>query len=202
MRTCFFLILISFCLISCQKEKIQSIETNNSRDSLTYQPATEGSTWQYNRIVAGLSSVDYNFICTGRDTVINSKTYRVYSNDVDGTQFLRRDVNKYYQVLTASTNKPELLVLDADKNVGESWVGGINGSDTYTYTMKEKIPAYVLDGFTFRNVLVIRQVRTNTSGATTLDVDTHYAQGVGLVKTSGTVSGFSVVGKLIRLNLR
>ena len=201
------LILLTFCiataLLSCEKPKIKSIDTNNSRDSLTYQPKVAGSLWTYNRIAAGgLSNVNFNFIRLSTDTLFVGKSFNTYSNEADGTQYLRQDGDKYYQILTASSNKPELLVLDVLKNVGESWVGGVNGSDTYTYTMKQKLPVYTLDGFTFKNTLVVQQVRTNSSGSITLNVDTYYAQGVGVVKTVGTISGIGLTVKLITLNLK
>jgi len=203
MKKLLFIFCVATALLSCEKPKIESINTNNSRDSLTYQPKVAGSLWKYNRSAAGgLSNVDYNFIRLTTDTLFAGKPFNTYSNDADGTQYLRQDGDKYYQILTASSNKPELLVLDALRNVGESWVGGVNGTDTYTYTMKQKLPVYTLDGFTFKNTLVIQQVRTNGSGNTTLNVDTYYAQGVGVVKTEGTVSGIGVTVKLITLNLK
>lgn len=196
-------LLILFTLIACKKPKIEKIETNNSSDSLTYQPKVAGSKWTYNRYAAGgLSNRDYNFIRRSDDSLYRGKTFNLYDSEIDGLQLLRQEGNKYYQVLTASTNKPPLLVLDVDKNIGESWVGGVNGSDTYTYVITQKLPVYVLDGFTFRNTIVVNQIRTNTSGNITMDVDTYYAQGVGLVKSEGSVSSFGVTIKLLVLDLR
>ena len=195
------LILLAFS--ACKKPKIEKIDTNNTTDSLTYQPKVAGSKWTYNRYAAGGAvNSNYNFIRLTTDSSYLGKIFNLYSNDADGIQLLRQEGNKYYQVLTASTNKPELLVLDADKNIGESWVGGVNGSDTYTYTITQKIPVYTLDGFVFKNTIVVQQVRTNTGGATTLNVDSYYAQGIGLVKSDGTVSGIGVTIKLIALDLK
>ncbi|MEO5967036.1 MAG: hypothetical protein ABIP69_02145 [Ferruginibacter sp.] len=196
-------LLFLFTLSACKKPKIEKIETNNSSDSLTYQPKVAGSKWIYNRYAAGgLSNRDYNFIRRAEDSLYRGKTFNLYDSEIDGLQLLRQEGNKYYQVLTASTNKPVLLVLDADKNIGESWVGGVNGSDTYTYVITQKLPVYVLDGFTFRNTIVVNQIRTNTSGNTTMNVDSYYAQGVGLVKSEGVVSSFGVTIKLLVLDLR
>ncbi len=79
---------------------------------------------------------------------------------------------------------------------------GFIARDTYTFTMKEKIPIYQLDGFTFKNVLVVNQQRTNGSNNVTLDGDTYFAQGVGQVYSIGTVSGLAVTVKLITLDLK
>ena len=52
--------------------------------------------------------------------------------------------------------------------------------------MKQKISSYVLDNFTFKNVLVVHLERT---GPNPISADTYYAQGVGQVKSDGTVTG-------------
>ena len=196
-------VFVIFTLVSCKKPKIERIETNNSSDSLTYQPKVPGSKWTYNQYAAGgLRNRDYLFTRRTEDSLYRSKTFNLYDSELDGLQLLRQEGNKYYQVLTASTNKPELLVLDADKNIGESWIGGVNGSDTYTYSITQKIPIYTLDGFTFKNIIVVHQIRTNTAGETTLSVDSYYARGVGLVKSEGSVSGVGVTVKLLVLDLR
>ncbi len=193
-----YLIPILFCIfwiIACKKATIQTVNTNNTRDSLTYQPKVPGSKWTYRRTVGGIQNTTFTFLRLDRDTAAYSNTFQIFSSDDNTTsnlnQYIRQTGNKYYSILTGSTNKPELLVLDADKNVGESWTGGVNGSDTYTYTMKEKIPSFQLDGFTFKNVLVVTLNRTGPNPATG---DTYYAQGVGQVKSTGTATagGFTV----------
>ena len=189
-----YLIPVFICLlwlIACKKATIESIQTNNTRDSLTYQPKVPSSKWVYRRTVGGFQNTTFTFLRLDRDTTAYGSTFQIFSNDDNSTstsnlnQYIRQAGNKYYSILTGSTFKPELLVLDADRNVGETWQGGINGSDTYTYTMKDKIPSFQLDGFTFKNVLVVTLNRTGPNPATG---DTYYAQGVGQVKSTGTVT--------------
>ncbi len=205
-----YLIPIIICLLSlgaCKKSTIQSVNTNNSRDSLTYQPKVAGSKWVYKRTIGGVQNTTYTFVRLTTDTIAYGSTFQSFSSDDNATnmvnQYIRQDGDKYYNILTASSNKPQLLVLDAARNVGESWQGGINGSDTYTYTMKDKIPVYQLDGFTFKNVLVVHLDRT---GPNPLSADTYYAQGVGQVQSIGTVNvggtNFSAIVKLQTLNLK
>lgn len=192
-----------FSLVACKKSTIESINTNNSRDSLTYQPKVSGSKWVYKRIVGGVQSTTYSFVRLSTDTVAYSSTFQTFSSDDNATnqlnQYIRQDGDKYYNILTASTNKPQLLVLDAARNINESWAGGVNGNDTYTYTMKNKIPVYTLDGFTFKNVLVVHLERT---GPNPLSGDIYYAQGVGQVQSIGSASGIPVSVKLITLDLK
>ena len=193
-----FLLFVS--TIACKKAKIKSVETNNSKDSLTYQPKVSGSKWTYH-ITTLIQNKDYNVTRMDYDSTINGKLYNAFNDEINGMSFTRQDGNKYYTVLTAAANKTELMIIDESKNVGESWVGGVNGNDTYTYTMKEKIPVYTLDGFTFKNVLKIYQER-KSNGNVTLEGDTYYAQGVGQVNSEGTISGFSVKVKLISVDLK
>lgn len=181
--------IILLYITSCKKATIESIQTNNTKDSLTYQPKVPGSKWTYRRTVGGFQNTTFTFLRLTNDTSAYGSTFQIFSSDDNTTsnlnQYIRQEGNKYYSILTGSTNKPQLLVLDADKNIGESWLGGTNGSDTYTYTMKEKIPSFQLDGFTFKNVLVVTLNRTGPNPAVG---DTYYAQGVGQVKSTGTVT--------------
>lgn len=181
--------IILLYITSCKKATIESIQTNNTKDSLTYQPKVPGSKWTYRRTVGGFQNTTFTFLRLTNDTSAYGSTFQIFSSDDNTTsnlnQYIRQEGNKYYSILTGSTNKPQLLVLDADKNIGESWLGGTNGSDTYTYTMKEKIPSFQLDGFTFKNVLVVTLNRTGPNPAIG---DTYYAQGVGQVKSTGTVT--------------
>ena len=205
-----YLLPIVVCLLSlvaCKKSTIQSVNTNNSKDSLTYQPKVAGSKWVYRRTIGGVQNTDYTFIRLTTDTTAYSATFQSFSSDDNATnklnQYIRQEGDKYYNILTASTNKPQLLILDAARNVNESWLGGVNGSDTYTYTMKEKLPVYVLDNFIFKNVLVVHLERT---GPNPLSADTYYAQGVGQVQSVGTVTiggnNVSAIVKLQTLDLK
>ena len=197
------IIICLLSLIACKKSTIQSVNTNNSKDSLTYQPKIPGSKWVYTRIVGGVQSTTYTFVRLSTDTVAYGSTFQTFSSDDKSTnqlnQYARQEGDKYYNILTASTNKPQLLVLDAAKNINESWVGGVNGNDTYTYTMKNKIPVYTLDGFTFKNVLVVHLER---SGPNSLSGDTYYGQGVGQIQSFGSAAGISANVKLITLDLK
>ncbi len=206
MKTLYFFILFASTLASCKKAKIETVNTNNSRDSLTYQPKVPGSTWTYRRTVANIDNTTYTYTRLSADTTAYGNLFNIFSstdNTNGGNQYTRQEGGKYYSLLTASTNKPALLILDTAKNINESWLGGVNGTDTYTFTMKQKINTYILDNFTFKNVLVVHLDRT---GPNPLSADTYYAQGVGQVKSDGTanVSGLNVAVnvKLISVDLK
>ncbi len=180
-----FIIFIS--LNACKKNTvIESIETvvGGSRDSLSYQPSVPGSSWLYTRTVPVFGSTDYNFVSLNYDTTVYGFTFHVFSDELLGNQYIRQDGGKYYTIFTPGTAKPQLLVLDTSKAINQSWIGGVNGDETFTYTIKEKIPSLVIDGLTFRNVYRVYNEKTKTlTGAVTTSGDIFYAQGVGLVKS-------------------
>jgi hypothetical protein len=179
-----FIIVIGFT--ACKKNTvIESIETAvGSKDSLSYQPSVPGSSWVYTRTVSVLAPTDYNFVSLNYDTALYGFTFHVFSDEINGNQYIRQDGGKYYTIFTPGTTKPQLLVLDTSKSINQSWIGGVNGDETFTYTIKEKILSLVIDGLTFRNVYRVYNEKTKTlTGAVTTSGDIYYAQGIGLIKS-------------------
>lgn len=204
-----FIILIS--VSSCKKSSpaIESINTNNSSDSLTYQPKNAGSKWFYTRVTANITIDSFYFTSLNYDTTAYGSSFHVFKDDFLGNQYIRQDAGKYYTIITNSTNKPQILVLDTSKNLNEWWQGGVNGNDTYSYKIVERIPSYSLDNFTFRNVIKVYGERVQSSGGVntiTLKGDVYYAQGVGQIKSDliGLLAGnpISVAIKIKRLDLK
>ncbi len=199
-----FLFFISMAVfVSCTKKKtVESVNTNNSKDSLTYQPKVPGSKWTYQRSLNGTIHSTYNTTRLSYDTVINSHTYQVFDAETEGYQYIRQDGDKYYLVLTAAANKTELMIIDASKNINDTWVGGVNGTDTYHYTLLDRIPVYTLDGFTFKNVLKIHSERKDANNNVTLAGDSYYAQGVGQILSTGSIGPVDVEIKVITVDLK
>ncbi len=195
--------LVVIMSLSCKKKKtIESVNTNNSKDSLTYQPKVPGSKWTYQVTLNGIINSTYSVTRLDYDTVCNSQTYQVFHDEKQGNQYIRQGGGKYHSVLTAAANKTELMIIDTSKNVNDTWVGGINGTDTYYYTMKDKYPTYTLDGFTFKNVLKIYQERKDANNNVTLSGESYYAQGVGNILSTGTIAGIPIEVKLITVDLK
>lgn len=203
MKQILFLTILILPFVSCKKKKIESVNTNNSKDSLTYQPKVPGSKWSY-LLSSSLVNKTYNTTRQNYDTVFNGKTYAVFFSEfeLEGWQYIRQDGDKYYSVLTTSTNKTELMMIDAARAVNDTWVGGVNGTDTYYYTILEKFPVYNLDGFTFKNVLHIKMERKDASNAVTLSAEGYFAQGVGQIISKGNLLGIPFETKLISVDLK
>ena len=198
MKYLLLLFIVFIGLNACKKSTvIESIEivVGGSKDSLSYQPSVPGSTWIYTRTIPLFAPVDYNFVSLSYDTSHLGFTFHVFSDDLNGNQYIRQDGGKYYTVFTPGTTKPQLLVLDTSKTINQSWVGGVNGDETFTYTIKEKIPSLVIDGLTFKNVYRVYNEKTKTAtGVVTTSGDIYYAQGVGLIKSDLVIvnAGLSV----------
>lgn len=105
---------------------------------LTYQPKVAGSKWTYQRSLNGAIHSTYSTTRLTTDTTFNGKTYQIFDVESQDDQYIRQDGDKYYLVLTAAANKTELMVIDASKNVNDTWIGGVNGTDTYYYTMRRR----------------------------------------------------------------
>lgn len=203
MRQIIFLVFIALCLGACKKSKIKSVNTNNTADSLSYQPFVPDSKWTYEFTLMNVSKSNYDVVRLNYDSTINGHVYNVFNDGKQGLQFYRQDGKKYYSVLTTAANLTEVNHLDASKNVGESW-SSVNGSDTYTYTMAEKFTTYVVDGFTFNNVLKVSMQRTdgNDNNKVTMSGDTFYAQGVGMIISDGKVGPLDIDIKVLTVDLK
>ena len=201
MKYLFLCVVVVASFISFKKTTvIESIEVAvGSRDSLSYQPSVAGSSWVYTKTVSVLAPSDYNFASLNYDTSISGFTFHVFSDDILGNQYIRQDGGKYYTIFTPGTTKPQLLVLDTSKAINQPWIGGENGDETFTYTIKERIPLLVIDGKPFRNIYRVYNEKTKTlTGQVTTSGDILYAQGIGLIKSDLTIvnGGISALVKI------
>jgi hypothetical protein len=185
MKYLFLSIFSLFIFVSCKKEPaINSVSNVGSKDSLSYQPSVPGSFWRYTKTTSLTAPIEYNFISLNYDSSAYGKVFHVFSDEQNGNQYIRQDGGKYYTIFTPGTTKPEFLVLDTSKAINQSWIGGVNGDETYTYTIKQKIPIYILDAFTFKNVYKVYTEKTKTlTGVVMTSGDLYYGQGIGLIKS-------------------
>lgn len=195
MRLCLaicFVWIISAHLTSCKKSTLKSVNNTGSIDSLSYQPNQAGSTWKFDIYLQGIKNGTKTIVCQSYDSTINNKVYDVMMNNDGSLDFTRRDQDKYYTVLTASTNKTELCVLDVSKSNNQEWIGGVNGTDTYYYTIVERQSSQVINGITLKNTIKVFNQRKNASGNVTLSGYAYYAQGIGNYKNEGTLANIPV----------
>lgn len=185
-----FASLAAFTMLmaSCTKD-------SSSSSSVNYQPSTAGSTWTYhveNKINAA-ASFDYTLTSITKDSVINGKTYHVYSSSAGGNEYYYHSGTDYYQVasLTGVDQGLELLYLK-DQAVGTSWsesktisitgVGSI--PTTFNYTIEDKLASYTVGSTTYSNVLKVKVTLVPTGiNNITQNLEFYYAPNIGRVQS-------------------
>jgi len=183
-----------FFLSSCIKE---SSNIPNQGSKANYQPTTAGSEWNYR--VTGTSNYVYTLKAEERDSMIDNKPYRVFSNNKDPNEYYYKTGGDYYRF----ANPPEfnfqpvnMLYLRDYLSVGQEWlevksikvpVGGIDVSVNAEVTIKieEKDISYEVNGVTYKNVIHL-SVKPEFKAllipiGNTSDIHYYYADSIGLV---------------------
>jgi len=202
MKKLILLLLLALTFTACKKNEPPVQQDPTLLD--TYQPTTQNSTWNYQAYLLGIPNSQFVVTALGTDSVINNKTYDVFEDpsEADNFRFTRQDEDKYYTVLTAATNLTELLVLDISKSIGETWVAGVNGTDTYSCTVQDIKASYTLNNVEYKNVFLINQIRTNASNQETLNSLNYYAKGIGLIDADGTTNGIPLRTKITASDIK
>ncbi len=97
MKTSFlsFCLMASFVFLFTQCKKEDSPPSNTTAN---YSPLTVGSNWTYNYTEGTSSPETFMLTVTDKDTVINSKTYKVLSSsDNSGNNYLAKIDSNYYR---------------------------------------------------------------------------------------------------------
>jgi len=181
-------------LSSCIK---QSSNIPNQGSKANYQPTTAGSEWNYR--VTGTSNYIYTLKAEDRDTTINNKPYRVFSNNKDPNEYYYKTGGDYFRF----ANPPEfnfqpvdLLYIRDYLGVGQEWlevksikvpVGGVDVSVSAEVTIKieEKDISYDVNGVTYKNVIHL-SVKPEFKAllipiGNTSDIHYYYADNIGLI---------------------
>ncbi len=170
--------------IQCKKDSATPAEIN-------FSPLTAGSNWTY-KYTEGTTTSTFTLTATNRDTVANTKTYKVLSSS-DGTpNYLAKVGNDYYRFAafpSIGVNSFEELYLKDNKAVNDTWTGlasfrysGTDITANLTYTLKGKGESRTVNGKTFNNVTHVRldiSIFGNVGGG-----DFYYQEGVGLIEDS------------------
>lgn len=170
-----------------------------------FMPTTAGSTWNYNtRSYAPIPGTgSYVLTATSKDTVINTRTYRVFTNSNTGSEYYNQTGTDYYQFgdLAALNQRLELLYLK-DVAAGTSWTDtktitltGIPApvSIPVNYQVTEAGISYVANGKTYTDVIHVKVTfgTISVSGfpiTPVTDLNFYYARGVGRIYSRSKVA--------------
>lgn len=183
-------------LAACKKDN----SSGGGTTAVSYQPATAGSTWNY-ETTNNLNSTKstYTLTATSGDSSINGKTYKIFSNTAGTNDYYYSSGTDYYQFggIAGITGNTELLYLKSSQAAGAGWsetkdvsIPGIgNANVKLSYTFVEKIASMAVEGVTFTDVLHVKVELSNitVSGiplpVSSQDLHFYYAPNVGRIKS-------------------
>jgi hypothetical protein len=190
----FFAGLFFLFLYSCVKE---SSNIPNQGSKANYQPTTAGCEWNYR--VTGTSNYVYTLKAEDRDSIINNKPYRVFSNNKDPNEYYYKtggDYSRYANPPEFNFQPVDMLYLRDYLGVGQEWlevksikvpVGGVdvNVNAEVTIKIEEKDISYQVNGTTYKNVIHL-SVKPEFKAllipiGNTSDIHYYYADSIGLI---------------------
>lgn len=169
---------------------------------------TANSTWLYENInniaTPGPITTTYTLTSTNRDTVINGRSYHVYTNSNGNiSEYYNISGSEYYQYRDLPSilggGKVEALYLKDNLAVGGTWsqnfsilFSGVTVPITLTYSILEKGGAKTVNGINYTDVIGVRtSIAVNNPlippTAVTSDIKSYYARKVGLIQSENKV---------------
>jgi hypothetical protein len=184
----------------------------------TYMPNTANSSWTYDTksYAPATTTGSYTVKATNKDTLIGSRTYRVYTHTGAGNDYYAQSGSDYYQLGTAAslgTQQVELLYLkDADAN--STWsesksitLNGIPLTVPLSSRITKKGYDTTINGKAYRDVVSVQTMvgTVNVLGTNVTPVSSIvnlYARGVGRIYSrSKVVINATVFGTAININV-
>ncbi len=211
-------IILSLAIIAgCSKNDSPTVTPQDN----TYLNTSANSSWNYQENDSSLSTpvvTNYTITSTSRDTVINTKSYHIYTNSLGGFNLQNMSGHDYYQFdsLPAGlgTGVFERLYLKDNVTPGTNWSQSLSVTIpgvpipipvTITNTVAENGISRTVNGVVYNNVI---HVSTSLSSALipaaslTTNINSYYAPKYGLIENSTiVVLDISSLGLMQSINL-
>lgn len=174
-----------------------------------YMPVTAGSTFTYQN-TAGTNVTTYTLTVSGKDTVLNAKTYKIFTSTDSVNRYRAKVSSDYFQLASIpmiSIANFENLYLKENAAINDTWADNVqvpnptNPAQTFTATltnkMMEKGISYTVNGKLYENTIHVKlslSIKVPITGVPfpiTVDLgggDMYYALGVGMIKNSLNIS--------------
>lgn len=190
MKRIFALMLCTtFIFAKCNKDDEPAPASSN------FQPTSANSTWNYTSTnLANNATASFVLTATNRDSVINSRTYRVFTNSGGGNEYYSPSGNDYYQFgrFEAIGQNVELLYLKAGSAVGTTWeesrnvtISNVTIPVKFTFTIAEKDISYTVAGKAYSKVTRVNVTLAATGvPITAQNISFYYADGVGRIQSN------------------
>lgn len=202
--------------VSCSKK---SGDAPVSPASTVYLTTSSESSWNYNQIDSSRAtpvSSDYTITSTAKDTLIDTRTYHVYSNSAGGNQYFNLSGNDYYQFdsLPAGIGKGvfEELYLKDNAAAGSTWTQtqtvSVTGSPVpvpvlLSFTIAEKNISRMVNTTNYTNVIHISATISSSLipvASLTSSINSYYAPNYGLIESSTKIN-LNYLGLIENVNL-
>lgn len=198
-------LLVSVLFTQCKKDD-GSPDPAPVKD---YMPVTTGSTFTYQN-TTGTTVSTYTLTVSGKDTVFNAKTYKIFTSTDSVNRYRAKVGTDYYQLASIpmiSIANFENLYLKENAAINDTWEDNVqvpnptNPAQTFTATlsskMMEKGISYTVNGKAYENTIHVKlslSIKAPIPGVPfpiTVDLgggDMYYALGVGMIKNSLNIS--------------
>lgn len=206
----FTVLLITLSAGNCKKNPDTPAVTGD------YQPLTTGSEWNYT--VTGTNAGAFKVTATGKDSVINGRTYKVFVNSSAANEYYYKssgDYFRYNSIKELNNQLVEVLYLKDNLAKGQQWtetktvninvgppLGTVPVTVQFVFTVTEKGIDHIVDGVTFKDVIKITAVPSfsvlvlgsPTPVPSTSDLQYFYSKNIGLIysKTILTIPAASI----------
>ena len=173
-----------------------SKDDSPSSAATDFSPSTSGSNWNY-RYTEGATVKTFKMTAI-KDTTINSKAYKIYTNDLIDTTYMGKSGNDYYRFQSfpaLGLNNFEELYLKDNLEVNGTWSSSTaikySGYDipvTLYDTIKGKGETRIVEGKTYNDVTHVKLGIVTTIFGNIGGGDFYYAKGVGLIDNNISVT--------------
>jgi hypothetical protein len=200
--------LLVIMAASCKKSGTDDSQTSVEK----YMSPTAGNSWTYETVNNTTVSTTTNTVtCSNKDTVIGSRTYRVFKNSAGAANdYYNISGNDYYtfrNLVAFGSSSVESIYLKDNAAVGTSWsqivtIAPFSGVPTtipltVAYSITEKGISRTVNGENYNNVIHTTTTLSSTSlpaGSITTDIHSYYAPKYGLIESKYKISTTLLTG--------
>jgi len=203
------IIMLPVLAISCKKEE------GTPAPAVKFMSLTTGSIWNYKQVdnpsTIPVTSI-YSITATARDTTINSKIYKVFTNSSGGSEYYNITGSDYYTYRklpdALGGGYVEVLYLKDNAAAGDTWtqtspvtISVFTISLTLSNKIEQKGITKIVNGITYTDVVDVKTT-LSVSGipvtyTITSDIDYYYAPKFGQIenktKIDLTVTGIAPI---------
>lgn len=213
--SCLVFTALLFAAVSCQKTVPKKVQ-----QQAVYLNVSTGSSWSYHEIDSSATIPvisDYTLTCKSTDTLIDNKTYHIYSNSAGGFQYLNLTGDDYYQFdsLPAGLGAAafENLYLKDNVAVGTNWTQNLSVMVpgfpilvplTISYSIAEKGISRTVNGQIYSNVIHVTTAISSSAipaADLTTNINMYYAPNFGLIDNS-TIVNLNYSGVMEHVNIK